>query len=420
MTRLRKVLLIAFHFPPLAGSSGVQRTLRLAQHLPALGWQPTVLTVVPSAYERTSDDLLHEVPQGVTVHRALGLDAARQLSLRGRYLGATARPDRWATWRFDAVRRGMKLVNTLSPDVLWSTYPIATAHVIAAQLQARTRVPWVADFRDPMAQPGYPADPKVHASYLAIESTAMQRAFACTFTTPSAAATYQARYADAKASVHVIENGYDEASFASIDTAELAERGPLNPGKVTLLHSGIVYPSERDPSQLMAALRLLHDAGTIHPDRLRLRFRAAVADALLHRLAAEHGVQDYIETLAPIPYAQALAEMMRADGLMVMQAANCNEQIPAKLYEYLRAGRPMLALADPAGDTAKALQRAGVQHGAALESGPNIASALGAFLMALVQGRLAPLDAAHVRAASREARSAAFAQVFDAAARLRA
>jgi hypothetical protein len=66
--------------------------------------------------------------------------------------------------------------------------------------------------------------------------------------------------------------------------------------------------------------------------------------------------------------------MMRADGLLVMQAANCNEQIPAKVYEYLRSQRPLLGLTDPKGDTADLMARAGVRHIAPLDAPDQIAS----------------------------------------------
>ena len=115
---MKKVLMIAYHFPPLAGSSGIQRTLRFAQQLPELGWEPIVLTADPRAYERTSDDLLGEVPAGLVVKRAFALDTARQLSFGGRYLGWLARPDRWMTWRFGAVSAGLALIRQHAPDVL--------------------------------------------------------------------------------------------------------------------------------------------------------------------------------------------------------------------------------------------------------------------------------------------------------------
>lgn len=406
------VILIAFHFPPLAGSSGIQRTLRFAQHLPAFGWQPLVLTAQERAYERTSADLNSDVPQGTLVQRAFALDTARHLAVGGRYAGALARPDRWMTWRYDAVRQGMRMIRKFKPKLLWSTFPIATAHIIGAELARRSGLPWIADFRDPMAQDGYPADPLTWAQYRRIEEQALTQAAASVFTTPGAAAEYRRRYPTAAHKVRVIENGYDEESFSSI-AADAAAR-PLVEGAVTLLHSGIVYPSERDPTQLMAALRKLHEAGTITPQRLRLRFRAAVADDLLMRLAAEHGVAGYLDLCPPIPYREALAEMLRADALLVMQASNCNEQIPAKLYEYLRAGRPVLCLTDPAGDTAGVLRAAGIDALARLDEAADIASLLQRFVSHGAGGlsTLASSDA--VRSASRLGRTQQLARLLDA------
>ena len=375
------------------------------QHLPAFGWEPLVLTVTPGAYERTAPDLSAEVPPGTVVRRALALDTARHLSLGGRYVGAMARPDRWISWRFDGVRQGMRLIRELQPSVIWSTYPIATAHVIGAELHRRSGLPWVADFRDPMAQDGYPEDAKTRRQFLDIEAHAVRHARLSTFTTPSAAAEYRRRYPEAADRVRLLENGYDEESFAA--AAAQASQSPLTPGAVTLLHSGIVYPSERDPTQLMAALRLLHDAGTVTPQTLRIRFRAAVAEELLQTLAARHGVQDYIETCPPVPYAEALVEMLRADGLLLLQASNCNAQVPAKLYEYLRAGRPLLCLSDRAGDTANVLRAAGVDSIAQLDDANDIAGFLGAFLQPKNDHLRLLASAEFVEASSRRNRSRA-------------
>src|SRR5690606_32258303 len=146
---MRKVLLIAYHFPPVAGSSGVQRTLRLAQYLPEYGWQPIVLTVQSSAYDRIDASSLAEIPPSCEVVRTPCLDARRHLSLRGRYPRFAALPDRWASWRLWGVRQGLRLVRHHAVDALWSTYPIATAHQIGAAIARRSRKPWIADFRDP-------------------------------------------------------------------------------------------------------------------------------------------------------------------------------------------------------------------------------------------------------------------------------
>ena len=274
--------MIAYHFPPLAGSSGIQRTLRFVQHLPALGWQPIVLSASPRAYERTSDDLLSDVPAGVVVRRAFALDTARHLQVAGRYLSWMARPDRWTSWRFDGVRQGLKLIEEFKPDVIWSTYPIPTAHVIASTLHRKTGIPWIADFRDPMAQDGYPADPITHKIYQSIEADAAENACRCVFTTPGAARIYRQRYPGAANRMVVLENGYDEESFSSAapppqtEEPSEAEKRPL-----IMLHSGIVYPSERDPTQLFDALGRLQKAGALGPADLRIRFRASVHDELL-------------------------------------------------------------------------------------------------------------------------------------------
>src|SRR4249920_3622507 len=139
---MRRVLMVAYHFPPLAGSSGIQRTLRFVQHLPDFGWEATVLTVHPRAYERTSDDLMRDVPPETRIERAFAVDAARHLSLAGRYPRFLARPDRWISWRFAGIATGMRIVRDWRPQAIWSTFPIATAHVIGDALQRRSGLPW--------------------------------------------------------------------------------------------------------------------------------------------------------------------------------------------------------------------------------------------------------------------------------------
>lgn len=405
-----KVLMVAFHFPPLAGSSGIQRTLRFVQHLPDLGWEPYVLTITPGAYENTSDDLMRDVPLGTIVHRALGFDTARQLSLGGRYPSFFARPDRWVSWWPSAVLKGLEMIKRYSPQVIWTTYPIATAHRIGASIHQRSGLPWIADFRDPMAQDGYPEDPATWRSFERIERTAIAQACHSTFTTPSAMRAYQERYPQHAQKISLLENGYDEESFIGCEAG-----APLNPGAVTLLHSGIVYPSERDPTSLFQALHFLLERGTICDSTFRLRFRAAVHQDLLSTLSEKYATQGIIEILPPLPYREALSEMLRSDALLILQAANCNEQIPAKLYEYLRTGRPVLGLTDPKGDTAWALRNAGITNIASLENANAIAGALSTFLDQIARGQSNVALPEAVQAADRRSRSRILAQLLDSA-----
>lgn len=412
-----RVLMVAFHFPPLAGSSGIQRTLRFVQHLPAHGWQPIVLSAHPRAYANTSQDLMDEVPQGTVVERAFALDTARHLSIAGRYPGLLSRPDRWRLWEVGAVPAGLRLIRQYRPDVIWSTYPIATAHLIAWRLHRLSGIPLVADFRDPMAQEGYPEDPQVWRAYQRIEQRVAQNASRLVFVTPSAQAMYRARYASLPQDrFALIENGYDEESFAAAERA-LAEgaASPLNPGCMTLLHSGIVYPSERDPRALFEALGRMRADGRAVPGKLKLRFRAPVHKDLLQQLATQTGTQELIDILPPVPYREALQEMLRADGLLVMQGANCNEQIPAKLYEYFRARRPILGLADPSGDTGRVMREAGVAHVARLEDAAQVEAALTRYLAEVAPASPSPALTPQLAAMSRKARAHALAELLESA-----
>lgn len=375
--------MIAFHFPPFAGSSGVQRTLRFVQQLPRFGWQPIVLTAHPRAYEKTSQDLLKDIPEGVVVERAFALDTARHLSIGGRYPGALARPDRWKSWSLGAIPAGLRLIRQHRPSVIWSTYPIPTAHRVADQLHRLSGLPWIADFRDPMAQDGYPEDPRTWSAFERIERSAVSQAACSVFTTRGAAGMYRSRYPEHAERIRVIENGFDEESFTGVTGG-----AALIAGKTTLLHSGLIYPVERDPTQFFETLAALWKAGRIAPDTLTIRFRAPAHDKLILGIAERLGVLPFVECLPPIPYREALGEMMRADGLLVMQAANCNEQIPAKVYEYLRSQRPLIGLTDPAGDTADLMVRAGVRHIAPLDAPDQIATTLMSFLEGLRDGSL--------------------------------
>ena len=216
---MRRVLLIAYHYPPMHGSSGLQRTYRFAQYLREFGWQPAVLSIDPRAYQATSAGA--SPLDGVEVCRAFGMDAARQLSCFGHYPGFLARPDRWVSWWLGGVISGLKMISSFRPDVLWSTYPIATAHLIGHTLAQRSGLPWVADFRDPMAHDGYPEDAVTWQSFLRVEEKVFSVAAATTFTTGGALDFYRQRYQATHAKFHQIENGYDEDAFLVAENREI-------------------------------------------------------------------------------------------------------------------------------------------------------------------------------------------------------
>jgi glycosyltransferase involved in cell wall biosynthesis len=408
----RRVLMVAFHFPPQRGSSGIQRTLKFAQYLPALDWQPLVLTAHPRAHADTGP--MGTLPAGLVVKRAFALDTARHLAIQGRYTRLLALPDRWVTWCLGAVPAGLGLVRKYKPAVLWSTYPIASAHLIGLALHKLTGLPWVADLRDPMLDAVYPSDPLSRRVAGWIEARTIRAAARVVCTTPGAVRHYRQLFADIPPERFcLIENGYDDEDF---DAAEAAARASVKPagGPLTMLHSGIIYPLERDPRPLFAALAALLADGTLRPARFKLVLRAPVHEAFLQALIGEYGIGTLVTIAPPLPYRDALAEMLGADALLLLQAANCNDQVPAKLYEYLRANKPLLALTDPQGDTWAAVRAAGIDTLAPLDDAAAIGAALRRF-MALAEAGTAPLAPEAVRRShARSARTVQLAALFDA------
>lgn len=408
---MKRVLMVAFHYPPQAGSSGVQRTLKFSQYLPQFGWEPTVLTAHPRAYPRVINGW-NPNEDVCKVFRAFALDSSRHLAVKGRYLQATALPDRWASWWLGAVPLGLKLARELKFDAIWSTYPIATAHQIAGSLQKRTGIPWMADFRDPMTEPGFPPDPGMHRAASRIESATIARCTRAVFTTPGTRKAYVKNFPMSDPGrFNVIENGHDEEDFSAAFAVNQVARSPEAP--FVLLHSGIVYPSERDPTSLFDAIADLRRTGLLSSREFSLVLRASAHEAVLQKMIDDRKIADIVLLKPPIPYQDALAEMLAADGLLILQASNCNDQIPAKLYEYLRASRPILALTDAIGDTAGALRQVGIDSIARLDDCGQIRVALMDFIQQSHGGKeqIAPLD--RVKANSRYHRTAELAGLLN-------
>jgi glycosyltransferase involved in cell wall biosynthesis len=406
---VKRVLMVAFHYPPLHGSSGIQRTLKFSQYLPEFGWQPLVLSANPRAYSALSDAQTRELPRDLVIERAFALDTAKHIALKGRYPAIAALPDRWVSWWLGAVPAGLKLIRKFRPQIIWSTYPIATAHMIAGTLQRLSDIPWIADFRDPMTDEGYPAKATQRRSYTRIEQNAVRRAAGVVCTTPGTVKMYTERFPDVPRSrFMLIGNGYDEENFSFAQTLKVTKNA-----KTTLLHSGVLYPSERDPRPLFAALSRLSRAGKVSSASLKVILRASGHDEYLRTLISEHGIGDLVELAPPVSYHSALAEMLSADALLVLQASNCNHQIPAKLYEYLRAQRPILALTDPEGDTAATVKDARAGIVVPLDSADAIEQELPRFLQLLSEGGAPIASLSTVRQHSRKARTAELAQLFD-------
>jgi glycosyltransferase involved in cell wall biosynthesis len=352
----RHALFVAFHYPPEASSSGVLRTLKYTRYLGDHGWRITVLTLNRRAYDVQDPGLESQIPASVRVVRTSFVDVKRHLSLRGVYPGSLAVPDRWIGWWPWAVREGRRVMRMDPVDLVYSTSPHATAHLVALALVRSARVPWVADFRDPWyEEPPEPGTPRVvHWAGRHLERRVVRRAARVVASTEQLRDALAARYrAEPREKFCAIANGYDEEDF---------ESGPVLDGptasELLILHAGSVNPTFRDPRPLFVAVREAARRGALDISNIRFRFLGAGPfgeSAEMTQAVETAGLTGRVEFHPRVPYERALVEQASAGLLLLLQAsADTADLVPAKLFEYLRAGRPVLALVGP-GATAEFL-----------------------------------------------------------------
>jgi len=414
------VLMVAFHFPPQRGSSGSLRTLSFSRYLPEFGWKPIILTAHPWAYPDVEPESVSQVSPAIIVKRVLALDAARHLSLNGRYFDCTAIPDRWGSWLLGAIPSALAMIRKYKPRVLWSTYPISTAHVIGAILRRLTGIPWIADFRDPMVSydavknEHWPREPGVRKARMWIERLVVKYSTRAVFVAPGALRVYAARFPHKPSHYWaLIPNGYDEESFLAAETVAAMRTTPQE--QVFLLHSGGIYPgSDRDPSAFFSAIAELRDKGELSPTNFKMSLRGSGREApQLRQLIFNYRLEELVFADAVIPYRNALAEMLQADGLVLFQGHLANTAIPAKLYEYLRARRPILALVDTAGDSAALLRSVGVGEIVPIHDKECIMSGLRNFLTQIRLHSAPVAEMSQVTQFSRQSSTQDLARLFD-------
>ena len=135
---MRHALFVAFHFPPEAGSSGVLRTLKYVRYLDEYGWRVTVIAPRVDAYTVMDAELQTQVPASCRVVRTGYLNTKRHFALFGRYPSLLALPDVWTGWYPWAVAAARRVLDADPVDLVYSTSPHATAHLIARSIARRS------------------------------------------------------------------------------------------------------------------------------------------------------------------------------------------------------------------------------------------------------------------------------------------
>tara|TARA_R110001599_G_scaffold229345_2_gene428521 strand:- start:35 stop:1243 length:1209 start_codon:yes stop_codon:yes gene_type:complete len=340
-----KILMIAADYPPCL-SAGVQRTYHFAENLLKNGWQPLILSAHPRIYQKLDHTIKVSPEIQKNVRRAFALDVSVHLSIKGKYLGFLEDPDKMAPWFYHGWRVGMSMIKEHEPDVIWSTFPISTAHKIALKLKLKTGKPWVADFRDPLHSHCEENYKNITKQAKTIDEDTLTYADLVVFATQKMRDLYHRAYPqfDGKKLV-VIENGYDDDYFENIVKKKLIGSA------FTMLYSGALYPLGRDPLPLFKAISCLLRSEKISKANFKLRFRGSGDGVNYESDIAKFNLKDIVEFLPSISFSDSIQEMKNADGLLVLQGRNFNNQIPGKLYEYIATGNPILGLVGKGGAT---------------------------------------------------------------------
>lgn len=362
---MQRLLVIAFHYLPDNTSTGVLRTLKFTDYLRRYGWQSDVVSVPERLYRSVDPASVARIPEGVTVHRPWAGNVKELFGIRGVYPDLLAIPDRFWPWLPGAVRNGLRLIRGQGMDALYTTYPPATAHMIGLRLKRRTGLPWIADFRDPWVEDSMPPLRRRLEGWL--ERRVLSAADRVICNTPAMRRWFLERYPDLPPERFVtIPNGYDEADFREIV--------PDPRATFEVLYPGMISAGNRNPRPLLDGIALALERGWLRRDDLRVTFLGTADYGNSERFRQELAERD-LEALCEvrvdrIPYAAAVARMAAADLLVVLaepigdsparQAEKTwsHLQVPAKVYEYLRLGRPLLALVS-GGAVAEILEETG-------------------------------------------------------------
>ncbi|HUY71659.1 MAG TPA: glycosyltransferase family 4 protein [Gaiellaceae bacterium] len=402
-----KVLLIAFYFPP-AGGAGVQRPLKLASHLADLGVEMHVLA--PTDPRWVHRDESRRIPAGVIVHRTpflgprgrmpaeelygrVGFERwRRKTSLFGRRLLV---PDETVSWALTAIPAALRIVRRQSIDVLITTSPPGSINLVGASVRRATGVPWVADLRDPLVSHPHRdtrrRTVRIKERSLQIVAEAVARradAVVCV----SDAIAEDMRSRNPRGRVVVIGNGADFDDFEGLDYQ------PSD--RFLITHTGSFF-GRRDPRPFLSAIAEIDDVTA----RFVGDFRSVDRDWV-----AEHGLEDRIE-LVPYSSHRRSLELQRDSEALLLLIPDAEGRgrhiLSAKLFEYLAAGRPILAAVPEDGAAARLIRELGAGVVVAPDDVEALARVLGELRDRWRSGGLDDIrpDAAQRRMISRRSRA---------------
>lgn len=344
------ILILAHSYPPVS-HSGAERPRRFAKYLSRFGHPVEVLTSTQFA-RIPSEPGIHRIPQAETGVKALLHKAMKIVTI------PMQRYDYGITWVVHSIPYAKRLLEKIGPCCVISTYPPLSVHITALALKRKYRIKWIADFRDPLRNPFRPALWAAQRADRYYEETILRLADLVLVNTDASTADLQERYPQYRDKIHLLWNGYDPEE----DVHPL----PVTPRATRLLaHIGTMYPG-RHPNLLLESLERLTKRGIVKPGALQI-FISDINTAtmpnleLYERMVKEGAIVFGKER---VPRSEALRITQEADLLLLLDLTPGPEshQVPAKVFDYVRAGRPILLFTSHNSPTEMIVQNCGIPN----------------------------------------------------------
>jgi len=383
---MKRVLIVSYFFPPQP-YIGSLRLGKLAKYLPEYGWEPVVLTVDPGR-KYGSKSLPIEMPCGRVI-RTRDFDITNELKkmvhidpnasifniegkLSQKKITKLQRvknkaiesviwfvnqfvsfPDTQIGWYFIVKKHFTNVLKECEADILFTSSSPSTSHLIGRSLKSELNVPWVADFRDLWTQnhisrrvyPLWKIEQKVEKNVLKMCDA---------ITTVSKPLAEQLLSFHGKP-VTVVTNGFDEDDYTRIHPGKINKTG-----KLRIVYTGKIYPNKQDPSLLFRTVKDLLNEGFIRRDELEIDFYGGDV-SWAKRISHNMGMEEIVNFCGLVPYSESIQKQMESDILLLLEWTDNQAKgvYTGKLFEYLGAGKPILAVGPKCGVVDELLRETG-------------------------------------------------------------
>lgn len=369
---MKKVLIITYYWPP-AGGPGVQRWLLFVKYLRDFDIEPVVYVPQNPNYPFTDTSLQEEIPEGITVLKhpikepykfakwfssqktaqiSKGIIPTKKQSFTEKILlwlrGNFFIPDARIAWVKPSVAFLKEYLQKEKIETIITTGPPHSLHLIGLKLkQQLNNLRWIADFRDPWTTIGYHKKLKLTKAasqkHQKLETKVLQTADNILVTSPTTREEFRKK---TNRPISVITNGFD----GDISTEKIVDK------KFTMSHIGSLL-SDRNPEVLWSVLSELVTTDPDFATDFRLQLVGVVSDTVLQSLS-EYALDNHIEYKGYLNHTEVRAVQCRSQVLLLIEidSEETRAIIPGKLFEYMAANRPIIALGPQSSDVERILE----------------------------------------------------------------